>query len=133
AVAIWNCLDQLAHPRIAVATAARLLRPGGLLALRVPNGAFYARLRRRLTGRNAALARALLAWNNLLSFPYRTGFTPTSLSRMLHAHGLHVVVMHGDTLVPLADEWTRPWAAAEERMLKGSIRLLTGNSAAPWF
>lgn len=133
AVAIWNCLDQLAQPRMAVATAARLLRPGGLLALRVPNGAFYARLRRRLTGHGAALARALLAWNNLLAFPYRTGFTPSSLSRMLHAHGLRIVATHGDTAVPLADEWTRPWATAEERMLKATIRLLTGNGAAPWF
>ncbi len=133
AIAIWNCLDQLAHPRAALAAAARLLRPGGLLAVRVPNGAFYARMRHRLDGPGAPLARALLAWNNLLSFPYRTGFTPSSLRRMLEAHGLRVVSAHGDALVPLADAWTRPWAAAEERMLKRTIRLLPSAATAPWF
>lgn len=133
AVAIWNCLDQLAEPRIVVATAHRLLRDGGMLAVRVPNGAFYARVRRWLHTPLASISRALLAYNNLLGFPYRTGFTPASLARLLRSEGFQVVRTRGDTLVPLADEWTRGWAAGEERMLKAVLRRLAGGRTAPWF
>jgi hypothetical protein len=76
----------------------------------------------------------LLAHNNLLAFPYRHGFTPASLRRLLDPLGLEVVRVYGDALVPIADEWTRPWAAWEERLLKGALRLLAGDEAewAPW-
>ena len=56
AVAVWNTFDQLPDPRAAVATVARLLRPGGVLAIRVPNGDCYATWRSRLA-RGAALGR----------------------------------------------------------------------------
>jgi len=134
AVAIWNCLDQLPEPRDAVRRAHALLRPGGLLAVRVPNGAFYAAVRAHLDGAGAPLARALLAHNNLLAFPYRHGFTPRSLARLLGDAGLVVERSYGDTLVPIADEWTQGWAAWEERIVKGALRLLGGDEAerAPW-
>ena len=133
AVAIWNCFDQLAEARAAAADAKRLLRPGGVLAIRVPNGAFYAWVRRRALGAFRRPARALLAHNNLLAFPYLHGFTPGSLARLLEDAGLEVIRVHGDTLVPIADRWTRPWAALEERLLKNAIRRTAGARRAPWF
>lgn len=137
AVAIWNTFEQLADPRAAARSARALLRDGGMLALRVPNGAFYAALRSALGGPAAPVARALLAHNNLLGFPYRHGFTPASLDRLLGATGFRVVRTFGDTLVPIADRWTRPWAAAEERAIKlalrGLVRLGAGVQRAPWF
>jgi 2-polyprenyl-3-methyl-5-hydroxy-6-metoxy-1,4-benzoquinol methylase len=133
AVAIWNCFDQLPEPRAAVRDAARLLRSGGVLAIRVPNGAFYAWLKRRSNGRTRRVARALLAHNNLLAFPYLHGFTPRSLSRLLEDAGLRVVRVRGDTLVPVADRWTRTWAAWEERMLKGALHGIARGPRAPWF
>lgn len=133
AVAIWNCLDQLAEPRVVVASAYRLLRDGGLLAVRVPNGAVWMQLRSLLDTSVGPLARALLAYNNLLGFPYLTGFTPRSLGAMLHAEGFDVVLTHGDTLVPLADRWTRRWAAYEERVLKATVRALAPRRMMPWF
>jgi SAM-dependent methyltransferase len=154
AVAIWNCFDQLPDPRAAAAAARRLLAPGGVLAIRVPNGGFYARLRRRLDGKSAAgaagrvggvarataraAARTLLAHNNLLSFPYRHGFTPESMERLLGSAGLRVTRVEGDVLVPIADRWTRAWAAAEERAVKLVLRVLARGGrlragAAPWF
>lgn len=136
AVAIWNCLDQLTDPRGTLVAARRILSPGGTLAVRVPNGGLYAALRPWLDrGAVAAPARVLLAHNNLLGFPYRWGFTVASLTRLLAATGFRVVRAVGDTLVPIADEHTRWWAAIEERALKGVMRVAARPAAraAPWF
>jgi SAM-dependent methyltransferase len=135
AVAIWSCFDQLPDPRAAARAAGALLRDKGVLAIRVPNGAFYAAVRRRLDGVAGPVARALLAHNNLLAFPYRHGFTVRSLTLLLEDTGYEVVRTHGDALVPIADEWTRGWAAAEERMVKTAMRALAAldTDGAPWF
>jgi SAM-dependent methyltransferase len=128
AVAIWNCFDQLPDPRATAAAARNVLHPGGILAIRVPNGELYARLARSNSG--GGLRRLLLAYNNLLSFPYRQGFTPASLTRLLEDQGFEIVRHRPDVLVPTADRWTRPWARAEERWLK---RLLRWARLPAWF
>jgi SAM-dependent methyltransferase len=131
AVAIWNTFDQLPDPRAALRSVFRLLHPGGVLAIRVPNGECYARWRPRLMSRAApvrAAAVTLLAHNNLLTFPYRFGFSPTALARLLRDLDFVVAEIVGDVLVPTADEWTRPWARIEERVLKPLTRRWT-----PWF
>ena len=137
-VAIWNTFDQLAEPRAALAAAHELLRDNGVLAIRVPNGASYLSLRHRLRdgsaiGRRAA--RAVLAFNNLLGFPYRAGFSPSSLGRLLGQTGFEVFAVRGDVLVPTADEWTRPWARVEERIVKRLLAMAARWNAgrAPWF
>jgi SAM-dependent methyltransferase len=131
AVAIWNTFDQLPDPRAAVRAAARLLRPEGVLAIRVPNGECYARLRPALAApsriRRASSVYALAA-NNLLTFPYRFGFSPASLSRLLTSLGFRVERVAADILVPTADEWTRRWAVIEERVRKPMTRRWI-----PWF
>ena len=136
AVAFWNCFDQLPDPRAAAVAARTLLAPGGLLALRVPNGAFYAALRPLLSTTAAPAARLLLAHNNLLTFPYRYGFTPSSITRLLDQCGFRVQRVLGDVLVPIADRWTRPWAAAEERLVKGLLGVVARRDGkhglAPW-
>jgi SAM-dependent methyltransferase len=128
-VAIWNTFDQLADPRAVINAAHGLLRPGGVLVIRVPNGGFYARMR----GRRGAWP--LLAQNNLLSFPYRWGFTPGCLTKLVREHGMRVVRIRGDVLVPIADEWTRRWAAVEEQVVKRALLLAASanHSFAPWF
>ena len=138
AVGIWNCLDQLPDPKRAVRLAAALLEEGGVLAIRVPNGGFYAAVRPFINGFAAPAARMLLAHSNLLSFPYRTGFTVKSLRRLLEEAGLVIVHTHGDALVPIADRWTRRWAKIEERGLKNLLRIAgaageAGALASPWF
>lgn len=136
AVAFWNCFDQLADPRSAVVAAKRLLAPNGVLAIRVPNGAFYAALRPLLRGPAAPAARLLLAHNNLLTFPYRFGFSPRSIARLLGDRGLRVQRIVGDVLVPIADRWTRRWAAAEERIIKTLLKPIARADGkvglAPW-
>jgi SAM-dependent methyltransferase len=135
AVAIWNTFDQLANPRAAANKAARLLRPGGIFAVRVPNGEFYVALRHRFaTGSRAerAAARALLAQNNLLTFPYRYGFSRDALTRLLEQQRFTVRCIHGDVLVPTADEWTRPWARIEETLIKRALALIARRDGAHW-
>lgn len=131
-VAIWNTFEQLPDPRDAVRRAHSLLHEGSLLALRVPNGAFYAALRPHLDGPAARIARALLAQNNLLTFPYRHAFTPRSLHALLDLSGFTIVSMLGSPLVPTSDEWTRPWAAVEERVVKSILRPLGRLGVMPW-
>ena len=130
AVAIWNTFDQLPDPRAALRASRTMLRPNGVLALRVPNGECYARWRQRLNGRSRSsrLATAVLAHNNLLTFPYRFGFTPDSLTRLLGEIGFEIMKIVPDVLVPTADEWTRRWAVAEERLFKPLTKRW-----APWF
>jgi SAM-dependent methyltransferase len=125
AVAIWNTFDQLSDPRGVMMAAAARLKPGGLIAIRVPNGAYY----RKRRGAAAALAH-----NNLLTFPYRWGFTPRSLRMLLESGGFRIVEAFGDVLVPTADEWTRRWARIEERLVKLAIRVVARSpGASPWF
>jgi SAM-dependent methyltransferase len=136
AVAFWNCFDQLPDPRASTIAARTLLAPRGLLALRVPNGAFYAALRPLLSTAAAPAARLLLAHNNLLTFPYRYGFTPSSLPRLLDQCGFRVQHIVGDVLVPIADRWTRRWAGVEERTIKAIVRAVARADGrvglAPW-
>jgi SAM-dependent methyltransferase len=136
AVAFWNCFDQLVDPRSAAVAARRLLAPSGILAIRVPNGGFYARVRPLLSTVAAPAARLLLAHNNLLTFPYRFGFSPSSIQRLLDQCGFRVDRIVGDVLVPIADCWTRPWAALEERIVKGLMTPVARTNGrvglAPW-
>jgi SAM-dependent methyltransferase len=119
AIAIWNTFDQLHDPRGTVVAARARLKPGGVLAIRVPNGGYYRAERARATSRSTAN----LAINNLLTFPYRWGFTPRALRSLVQSIGFRPVDTIGDVLVPTADEWTRRWARAEERLMKAALRL----------
>jgi SAM-dependent methyltransferase len=137
-VAIWNTFDQLPDPRPTLRAAVRWLRPGGLLIIRVPNGAAFRhawQLSQRLPSGLRSPLLAAMAWNNLLTFPYLQGYNIGSLDRVCRLVGVHRVALVPDTLVRLADAQSTVWATAEERVVK----LLWGGLArrapehAPWF
>ncbi len=132
AVVVYNTFEQLYDPVAVLCSARRVLRAGGLLALRVPNGTFYRRWRARLRGPFAAFAVRILAHNNLLSFPYRQAFSQRSLSLLLDRAGFAPVRVVGDTLVPVADHWTTWLGAVEERGVKWLERLVQRGWRAPW-
>jgi SAM-dependent methyltransferase len=144
-VAIWNTLDQIPDPGPTLAASRRLLRPGGLLAVRVPNGDCFRRLAtglRHLAGPWNRWLRTMMAWNNLLAFPYLHGYSVRALGRLLARHGFEQIAVCPDTLVRLSDGQTAAWAVWEERALKGLCRLAAGIEArlpdstlstAPWF
>lgn len=132
-VAFWNCFDQLPDPAAALREAHCRLRAGGWVVIRVPNGEAYARLR-SAPAPIARFARIVLATNNLLAFPYRFGFTRHSATRLLHRAGFSIQHVVGDTLVPVADRWTRRWARHEEQLVKAATRALgrAGLVEPPW-
>jgi SAM-dependent methyltransferase len=144
-VAVWNTFDQLPDPEPTLEAARRLLRPGGLLALRVPNGECYRRSlpwMRRLSSPLAGWLRAALAWNNLLAFPYVNGYTVECLDRLLVRHRLERISVRPDTLPRLSDAQSKRWAVGEEIALKWFGRLVARLDAAlpesrlslaPWF
>lgn len=120
-ITIWNTFDQLPDPRATITTICRMLRPGGVLAVRVPNGECFrwAVARLRTVGWPwAGWLRAILAWNNLLAFPYLYGYSLRTLDRLLRGYGFTRIAAEYDTLMPLADHHTKAWAATEERALK---------------
>jgi SAM-dependent methyltransferase len=144
AVAIWNTFDQLPDPEPVLAAARRLLRPGGLLAVRVPNGECFrwaACWMQRLPHPLGGWLRAAMAWNNLLVFPYLNGYSLPTLGRLLARHGFQRLCACPDTLARLSDEQTQRWAAWEERALKlvchlaarvEALRPGSRLSLAPW-
>ncbi|MGH8006741.1 MAG: methyltransferase domain-containing protein [Candidatus Binatia bacterium] len=143
-VAIWNTFDQLPYPDPTLTAARRVLRPGGIMAVRVPNGvcfrlvvAWTRRLPRPLRG----WLRAALAWNNLLAFPYLYGYSVRTLDALFSRFDLQRVFVQPDTLTRLADAQTKTWAAWEESMLKlfwrfaarlDALRLRGALAVAPW-
>ncbi|HYB99279.1 MAG TPA: class I SAM-dependent methyltransferase [Candidatus Limnocylindrales bacterium] len=145
-IAIWNTFDQLPNPHPILRSVRHSLRPGGILAVRVPCGPCFEHAMRWLRRAPHALhapVLAALAWNNLLSFPYLHGYSLATLDRLMGQYELERVGFTADVLTRLADDQTRPWAACEERVLKGAWRAAARAAAAiaperaadrtPWF
>ena len=128
-VAFWNCFEQLPQPAHSLRFAARLLAPGGAIVLRVPNGRFFMRL---LHARPLNMRTAVLAYNNLLGFPYRHAFTPEALLQLAEAARLEVRQLRGDTLAPNTNSGAPFWVRCESAMVQGAVRLLARGRAAPW-
>ncbi|MEO6028526.1 MAG: methyltransferase domain-containing protein, partial [Candidatus Binatia bacterium] len=101
-VAVWNTFDQIAAPGPTLTAAARVLRPGGVLAVRVPNGRYFADAMLRLES-DGALARRTrllaLAWNNLIGFPYLHGYSVGTLDRLVAPYGFERLAAEPDTLL----------------------------------
>jgi len=132
AVVIWNTFEQLPDVRLAAAAARDLIRVGGLFVIRVPNGDFYRKWRQRLSGPLAPVATRLLAHNNLLGFPYRQGFTETSVRRLLESSGFRIHDIIGDTLFPVSDSWTTLSGRLDERITKLAERAIHRRWHSPW-
>ena len=132
AIVIWNTFEQLSDVKSACLVANRLLRKGGVLAVRVPNSAFYTRWRHHLNDVWAPWAERMLVHNNLLGFPYREGFTARSLSRLLKDSGFTIGRVQGDTLVRVSDGWTKRAAVLDEWVTKEFQRLTQRGWEAPW-
>jgi SAM-dependent methyltransferase len=127
AVVIWNTFDQLPDPRPLLMTIAQLLKPDGLLVIRIPHGNCYRSALeftkiRRWTRKPIYTG---LAWNNLLSFPYLYGYGLTTLDSLVGEFGLVRVAVYPDTLMTTAVPEMKWWVTIEERLVKRLWRLAT--------
>jgi SAM-dependent methyltransferase len=129
AVFIWNCFEQMPDPACTLQEAHRILKPGGLLVVRTPNGLFYS-MCHLLLGENGLRpgARELLlnamAYNNLLGFPYLYGHQRSTLNRLIERFGFSFEDGLNSELLtlPLPD---RPdWVEHQEQAVNDNVRLL---------
>jgi len=122
---VWSTFDQLCRPGRVIARLHALLRPRGRLVVRVPNGRFQtACLEYRRAACGTPRERRVLAaqaYNNFVTFPYLTGWTPESLCGFLSVRGFACVEVRGDTILDLADDATKPFAVAEEQRYKRAV------------
>jgi hypothetical protein len=93
AIFIWNCFEQLEDPAEVLGRARSMLARHGVLVVRVPNAEFYVRARERRG------TRQLLGYNNLLGFPYRFGYSRSSLERVLARAGFTPVSLYESGLL----------------------------------
>ncbi len=115
AVFVWNCFEQIADARILLAETHRLLRAGGLLAIRIPDAGFY------MQHRQDGSALAVLAYNSLLGWPHRFGYDCLTLRRLVERHGFaFLCVLRRAAMRPLRDA-LRGWARQEEAAMIGGV------------
>jgi SAM-dependent methyltransferase len=127
AVVVWNTFDQMPDPRSLLEQVARLLRNGGVLIVRVPNGACFSWM---LTMRSHAprrLRRAIdvaMAYNNLLTFPYLYGYSLAQLKGLTDPYGFRLAACVPDQVVATPPGHLAWWALLEERTVRGLFRLI---------
>lgn len=144
-VAIWNTFDQLPDPHPILRMAQTSLRGGGVLVVRIPNGACFRWAMAQMPQLSLLLRRSLmtaLAWNNLLTFPYLYGYSLPVLDRLMGGYRFRRLATYPDTLVRISDDRTKWWARREEQIVKWACRFLAKktmghesshrSSLAPW-
>ncbi len=136
AVVIWNTFDQLPDPHPTLAAATRLLRSGGVLSIRVPNGACFGwamELSQRLSEPWRRTLYTALAWNNLLAFPYVYGYTADTVRAVTNAYGFRPIGCLPDTIMPVPPGQTTWWAGMEVAMYQTLWRAGSYSAARePW-
>jgi SAM-dependent methyltransferase len=127
AVVVWNTFDQLPDPRPLLEQAVLLLRSGGLLVVRVPNGACFAwilGIRRHLPKRLRRVLDVALAHSNLLTFPYLYGYSADQLERLTEPYGFRLAASVPDQVVSAPRGHLAGWALAEEKIIRALFRIV---------
>jgi SAM-dependent methyltransferase len=127
AIAVWNTFDQLPDPRALLEQAVPLLRNGGLLVLRVPNGACFAWMIRMRALVPPVLRRPFdvaMACNNLLTFPYLYGYSADQLAQLTEPFGFRLAACVPDQVVSAPPGQLAWWARVEERSIKALFRII---------
>ncbi len=126
AVTIWDAFHRLPDPHPTLDAVRRLVRPGGVLVVRVPNGECFRWLASR-KGKNGwlptSVCTSVLAWNNLLGFPYRYGYSRPTLDTLVAKYGFRHLCSYPDILMPSAGFQTNPRGAREQRLSNGLCRV----------
>ncbi len=142
---IWNCFEQIEKPQPTLDAARRMLKPGGLLVVRTPNGLFYSLCRKLLEdpglydGAKTFLL-DVLGYNNLLGFPYLYGHNRATLEQLIEPFGFRFSRILNSELLTLPLPQTSRWVDQEERTINTEMRLLAnsiiadtaGTAIGPW-
>ena len=144
-VFIWNCFDQIEDPASTLADCRQILRPGGLLTVRTPDGRFYTICERVLRDPNVRdqakeFVLHAMGYNNLLGFPYFYGYGRPTLQRLIESHGFRFCGAQPSELLSFPLPEHPEWVQQEEREISSELQILeksilrdrSGNSIGPW-
>jgi len=127
AVVVWNTFDQMPDPHPLLEQAVLLLRNGGVLMLRVPNGACFAwmlRLRARVPRTLRRLFDVAMACSNLMAFPYLYGYSLGQLKRLTEPYGFRLAACVPDQVVATPSGHLARWAHLEEHLVRGLVHVI---------
>jgi SAM-dependent methyltransferase len=142
-VFIWNTFEQIADPRALLAEVRRVLRPGGVLAIRTPNALFYAMCEafldlqrpRPLDDHDPIVV--ALGHANLLGFPHLYGFSAASLDRLVESYGFTRAAHVSSRHIPPTRHRLTATARIEEEKVNEAVARLEATAgeivAGPWF
>jgi glycosyltransferase involved in cell wall biosynthesis/SAM-dependent methyltransferase len=126
ALTLVNVLDHTINPLLVVREAARVLRPGGLLVVRIPNAAFHAPWAPLL-----AHLGPLVRWRRWDAYPilHLFALSPGAVRRLVERAGFDVVTMRNSTLAAAApDDAATRRGNAGRRILRRLTAALAGTA-----
>lgn len=144
-VFIWNCFEQIDDAGPVLEASHRILKPGGLLVVRTPNGLFYSTCEllfreRQLHPETTQFLIDTMGYNNLLGFPYLYGHNRATLERLIEPRGFRLEGVLNSELLTLPVPDKSPEVLREERIINAEMRMLAnsvlansaGVLAGPW-
>lgn len=147
-VFIWNCFEQIIEPHASLEKIKSILKPNGVLVIRIPNGLFYRlceiilEVRRNSSSQldDGDLIIKALGYNGLLGFPYQYGYSSPSLSNLVQQYGFQLIGMLNSTHITLPLPKTSEWAIEEKQKILGMLQNLAqsfskiypDSLAGPW-
>lgn len=145
AVFIWNCFEQMEDAKPTLAACRRVLKPGGLLTVRSPDGGFYEHCEKLLCDSQLDFAtkdfvERALGYNNLLGFPYRYGYSQKTLERLIAPFGFEFGGALRSELITFPLPENPCWVEQEEKEISNQLRTPAPSvlraesevSAGPW-